>query len=220
MPTASETTHIHFQDWILRYRPPQDGNGTHLIVLLHGWTGDETVMWVFAGKLPRDAWIISPRGPLPAPAGGYGWTLNRQGVETPVDPFLPAADAVQALIEAWQAAYHLPQNPVSLVGFSQGAALAYSFALSRPQKVEKIAGLAGFLPTGAERLIDQRPLKGKQIFVAHGMRDDTVPIHFADQAVKELERAGGSVIFCVSDVGHKLGAECMRGLGDFFSAPG
>jgi phospholipase/carboxylesterase len=195
------------------------GNGGGLIVLLHGWTGDENVMWVFAGKLPRDAWIISPRGTVPAPSG-YGWTANRQGIDTPIEQFAPACDALERLIDAWSSAQNISPTPVSLVGFSQGAALAYSFALIKPQKVGKIAGLAGFLPAGAERNFESLPLHGKRVFVAHGSRDETVPLQSAEQAIAGLERAGAAVKTCVSTTGHKLSADCMRGLGEFFSARG
>jgi phospholipase/carboxylesterase len=186
-------------------------------LLLHGWTGDENVMWVFAGKIPRGDWVISPRGIVSAPTG-YGWVANRQGVEAPIESFFTACDALDRLIDAWSAAQNLPSLPINLVGFSQGAALSAAYALVHPGKVGKVALLAGFLPTNAQRYLEPRPLDGKQIYVAHGSRDDTVPLSYAETAVESLQKAGAQVDYCVSDVGHKLSAECMNRLGSFFSA--
>jgi phospholipase/carboxylesterase len=176
-------------------------------------------MWVFAGKLPRDGWVISPRGTVAAPTG-FGWIANRQGVETPIEQFFPACDSIDRLIDAWSAAQNLPASPVNLVGFSQGAALSAAYALVHPGKIGKVALLAGFLPSNAQRYLDGQPLQGKQFYVAHGSRDDTVPKNYADIAVERLQLAGAQVDYCISDVGHKLGAECMRGLGSFFSDRG
>jgi phospholipase/carboxylesterase len=218
VPTATDTTLHHFQDWVLRARSPQGINSAPLTVLLHGWTGDENVMWVFAGKIPRGGWVISPRGIVAAEPGGYGWIANRQGVETPIEDFFTACDSLDHLIDAWIAAQNLPSIPVNLVGFSQGAALAAAYSLVHPAKVGKLALLAGFLPTHAQRYLDSQPLRGKQVYVAHGSRDETVPLRYAENAVEGLHRAGAQVDYCVSDVGHKLGAECMNRLGGFFSA--
>jgi phospholipase/carboxylesterase len=219
VPTANDIRLITFHEWTLRVRPPAEGNGRGLIVLLHGWTGNEDVMWVFAHKLPRDYWIISPRGPVRAD-DGYGWTLNRLGIETPIDDFLPACASIDRLISSWGQENGLPSMPADLIGFSQGAALIYSFSLSYPEKVGKAAGLAGFLPSEATRTFGGRPLLGKRIFVAHGTLDETVPITAAEAAVKGLQLAGAHVDYCISEVGHKLGSACLRALDEFFTAPG
>jgi phospholipase/carboxylesterase len=217
--TANETELVAFHEWTLRVRPPSSGNGLGLIVLLHGWTGNEDVMWVFAHKLPRDRWVISPRGPIPAD-GGYGWTPNRLGIETPIDDFLAACASLNRLISVWEQEHALPPIPADLVGFSQGAALAYSFSLIYPEKIDKVAGLAGFLPSRASRYFSSRPLSGKHVLIAHGTRDETVPIQAAEEAVRGLELAGARVDYCVSDVGHKLGSACLHALDEFFIARG
>ena len=79
-----------------------------------------------------------------------------------------------------------------------------------------MAGLAGFLPDRSEEVIGRRPLEGKSIFVAHGTKDEMVPIERAKSSVDILEKAGGLVTYCEADVGHKLGAECFRELKRFF----
>jgi predicted esterase len=62
-------------------------------------------------------------------------------------------------------------------------------------------------------------LEGKSFFVAHGTKDQTVPIERARAALTLLEQAGAQVTFCEDDVGHKVSVACLRALKDFFSDP-
>jgi hypothetical protein len=61
-----ETETIEMDDWILRYRMPDDSRPVSVYLMIHGWTGDETVMWLFANRLPLNFLKIAPRGLYPA----------------------------------------------------------------------------------------------------------------------------------------------------------
>jgi len=205
----------HVDGWVLRQSIP-DSPGPHtLMLLLHGWTGDENAMWVFANRLPKNALLVAPRGLYPTTLGGYGWqpTLGRTWPE--LEDFRPAMEALWDLL--------IPKNfptadgrPIRLAGFSQGAALSYSLALAYPQRVEALAGLSGFAPEGVEQLVKEQPLAGKSCFMAHGTQDELVPVARARQARQTLLEAGAKVTYCEDDVGHKLSASCFRGMGKFF----
>ncbi len=205
----------------MRFRPPSRqslARQDRLIVLVHGWTGDENVMWIFARRLPPDVWVLAPRGPVKAQEGGYGWIQHGDGISTPIQMYIPAVNDLARLIRDWPAAMGFQPKGVSMMGFSQGAAVTYTFALVHPEMVDSIAGLAGFVPPGAETYIQGRPLAGKRVFIAHGLRDETVPVAKAHQAVELIEAAGARVTYCEADVGHKLSAGCLNGLDAFFSS--
>jgi phospholipase/carboxylesterase len=137
-----------------------------------------------------------------------------------VDEFRPAIDAILALLDKLDKGQpgFLPANyrSPSLIGFSQGAALSSMLALLHPDRIDRLAALAGFLPEDAASLVTSKPLEGKKVFIAHGTRDDRVPVERARQAVEQLKQAGAQVTYCEEDVGHKLSAGCFRGLGSFF----
>jgi phospholipase/carboxylesterase len=202
--------------WPIKVYDPGGNKPRPVILLLHGWTGDESVMWVFAERLPPDALMIAPRAPHSSTRGGYSWVPEQAGVKfRELADFLPAA----AALEAWLKPDYFPQadfDRLSLVGFSQGAALSYTFGLTRPGRVRAIAGLAGFMPGGVEGLARERPLVGMPVFVTHGTADDIVPVGMARRSVELLSQAGADVRYCEADAGHKLGLACSRSLGAFF----
>ncbi len=207
---------LHSLDgFTLRQRVPA-GPGPHrLILMLHGWTGDEDVMWIFAARLPPDAWLVAPRGLYPAAPGGYGWTPAAVGAGLDLLAFRPAVERLLA----WLRPENFPGAALDgfdVLGFSQGAALGFSLGLLYPARVRALAGLSGFLPSGAAELAPARPLAGKFAFLAHGTRDETVPVGRARQARDLLAQAGADVSYCEDDVGHKLSATCFRSLEYFF----
>ena len=56
----------------MRIRPATVAS-PRLLVMIHGWTGDENSMWVFARRFSEQYWIIAPRAPHPADPQGFSW---------------------------------------------------------------------------------------------------------------------------------------------------
>ena len=208
---------MQLDDWVLRLRVPS-GAGPHPVtLLLHGWTGDENAMWIFASKLPKDHLLIAPRALYPASMGGYSWYPMRSQEGWPrLADFRPAVAALIQLIERWPEPPAVDLTALRLAGFSQGAALAYTFAILHPERVRALAGLAGFLPEDAAAHLSPGHFAGLPVYISHGTRDQLVPVERARQAVDHLQGAGAQVVYCESDAGHKLSAECFRGMEAFF----
>lgn len=219
---SDELRDLRVSDWILKIRQPPGGGPHPVIFLVHGWTGDERSMWVFAPRLPKDALLIAPRAPfvsLHPEFGGYSWVEERRGGFSALPAFNPALGAFSALVG--DLAQQLPGDfaRFGLIGFSQGAAFNFAFALRHPGRVTRLASLAGFLPEHSEAALAAGPLAELPIFIAHGTQDGTVPIAMARSASQSLAAAGAAVSYCESDTGHKLGANCSRQLNAFFSMP-
>ncbi len=206
---------IRLDNWVVQVRAPEGDGPFPVLLSLHGWTGDESAMGVFSSRLPAETILIAPRGLYPTPLGGYGWHPHRTKVWPWVDDFNPAIQALRDLLNPGD----FPKGDFSdlgLVGFSQGAALAYAYAFTYPQEINVLAGLSGFLAEGSEALARNKPLLGKPVFVTHGSQDELVPVWKARRSVEILELAGAHVTYCEDDVGHKLSANCYRGLEMFF----
>ncbi|MBI5825723.1 MAG: hypothetical protein HZB18_16975 [Chloroflexi bacterium] len=213
MQTAINTELISFNGWTLRARPSSAEN-PRLLVMIHGWTGDENSMWVFTRRLPSDYWMIAPRAPHPAESSGFSWrppqplTDGRPSLEM----LYPAAEALINLIDGYSASVKLEARQFDLMGFSQGGAMVNLMGMLYPQRVRKMGVLASFLPSGLDEYIAKKALAGKDIFVAHGTQDKLIPVERARASMALLEQAGAQVTYCEDEVGHKLSANCLRAL--------
>ncbi len=184
---------------------PLEAQGLH-ILMLHGWSGDEKVMWVLKSVLPANSFIVAPRGIQPLPMGGYHWSASPASSAVSFEDFDRAVKALRTTLLALENSHGFGRSPLLIMGFSQGAALA--FALRKAGfALDGIISLAGFVPQG-----DLPDLHSLPIFWGHGRHDELVPIDKAREDVRRLLDAGGEVQFCEADVGHKLGIECTRGL--------
>jgi len=215
--TKSESTTVFERGWILRYRMPRHTPPSKVALFLHGWTGDENSMEIFARGLPENVLQIFPRGPVSAPGGGYGWTELRGYSSAKLDDYASAATRLIQEIEQRLSEWHLNGQPFSVTGFSQGAAVAYTIALLFPAKVNRIAALAGFMP-GLPASIDLAGLGSMPVYIAHGVRDETIPVEEARKAASLLHNAGADVEYCENHGGHKLPTNCFAQLTQFLNS--
>ncbi len=220
MRVPNETNLITFQDWTLRVRPASEGT-PRLLLLLHGWTGDENSMWLFTRNLTTNYWMIAPRGPHAAEPSGYSWRPHLSGNHSwpGLDDLRPPAEALIRLVDDYAAENKIDVSQFDVAGFSQGAAMTNTLALLYPERIRRAAVLAGFVPAGAESVAAKCPLNGKPFFVAHGTLDEMVKVEYARQSIQMLEQAGANVTYCEDEVGHKVSASCMHALENFFAPP-
>ena len=190
-----------------------NGPGPHrTIVMLHGRSGDEDVMWIFAKALPEDWLIVAPRGIKRDPVGGYDWRPREQDEWPTLGQFDEAVTAVVRFIHALPHLYDADPNHIYLMGFSQGAATAYAIAMRHPGLVQGIAGLVGFIPTHCDSALDESPLVDLPIFMAVGKRDPLIPAERAAGCAQTLIMAGTQLEYHEYDTGHKLNAAGMLDL--------
>ncbi|MBI3161781.1 MAG: hypothetical protein HYZ23_04695 [Chloroflexi bacterium] len=209
---------VTFNDWTLRVRESQSERA-RLLVLIHGWTGDENSMWVFTRGLSPNYWMIAPRAPHLAESSGFSWRPphSRADGRPSFETLLPAAEALIRLIDEYSASVRVDARQVDLMGFSQGAAMVNVVGMLHPQRIRKMGVLAGFVPSGLDEMVLKRPLAGKNIFVAHGTQDQMVPVDRARASIELLEQAGAQVTYCEDEVGHKLSANCLRALENYLN---
>lgn len=194
-------------------QPPQTEPGNAVYLCLHGLTGDEHSMEIFTRRPNQNGWIIYPRAFYPASKGGYSWVEQDYPNLPPRTAFQSSTASLHLHLDLLLTDLGIPQLPVHLMGFSQGAAQALVFAETHFQAHRKIALLAGFLPEGSTA----QPVIIAQLsfFVSHGRNDATIPIQKAHELVNYLNQTGADVKYCESNAGHKFGVECLKPLNDF-----
>lgn len=189
-----------------------------LIILFHGWTGDENSMDIFVRAFPPGNWLISPRAPVSAKDKGYSWLSNPLDNTASRNEFEQTAPQIWTQIMEWKRILDIPVNtPLSMVGFSQGGAMALLLSFLYADQVRKAACLSGFLPNWGKEIIKQNSLVDKPYLITHEIADLLIPIERARTTKTILENAGAIVTYCEGAVGHKLSADCFSALEEFVS---
>ena len=206
-------THVDISiGWTARIRPPSQQWNGRVVLLLHGWTGDENIMWIFARKLPENCYIIAPRAPLFCPDGGYAWAIPENDHRPGIDIYLNHCTSLLDRLQNW-----IPEVShdfrLDLIGFSQGAAMAYAMCVATNPM--KIAPLGGYVPPGLEDSLGGRSLLGAKFFIAHNTDDSVVPVEESRRAVEIFSTRGADVKFCESNGGHKVSTTCFTALDNF-----
>ena len=98
------------------------------IVLVHGWLGNETVIWTFASTAPPGTALFSPRGVHVAGPEGFGW-FREHAEEAEV---LEGIQALDAYVSDLPRHFPIDRKRVTLMGFSQGAAACAALWLHNP----------------------------------------------------------------------------------------
>jgi phospholipase/carboxylesterase len=177
------------------------------VIMIHGKGGDEKAMWVLEGVLPKGGMVASPRGLYLLSEGGYQWKESTKREWPSIIDFKGAGEALLGMVDDLERRFELDRAHLVLMGFSQGAALAFAGVALDILHPTALISLAGYLPEG-----DVNLLRGLRVFWGHGLRDDLVPITRAREDVARLRSVGAEVHYCETDIGHKLGVECARGL--------
>lgn len=190
-------------------------------LLLHGFTGDESSMWVFTNRLGPNWLLIAPRGPYPSQGtdlGGFSW-VDEPITSWPVyQDFLPAVSWLEEVVLEAKPRWFPDIDEIHLVGFSQGAAMSFVYANAHASRISKVSMLSGFLPDASEGFINGQAIKNIPFFIGHGEKDNIVPVEKAQHAYQTLSRNGVHVQLCLSDVGHKLGSTCFDAFTSFMEA--
>lgn len=183
-----------------------------VLVMVHGWKGDETVMWIFKQILPSGVAVITPRAHLTVADGGYGWYQRDESELQPeADSLWAGRDQLQTFLANLPSLYPIDPKQMVLMGFSQGAAICNTLVLTQPGLVQGVASLAGLIPDVVAETA-QGDLGGLPVFIAHGMRDETVPVAAAQQAREIYTRLGAQVTYDEYPTGHKLTTQAMADL--------
>jgi phospholipase/carboxylesterase len=216
MTENDQPTKIVIDRWPFRVKQPiKRTENNRLLLLLHGHLGNENAMWILTKPLPAFYTMLAPRAPVKFGPKQYSWHE--------IGSTWPGIEAYQALtkdlllrVKTWMEDNSMDVDQFDLMGFSQGATMAYALAILHPEIISKVAALASFIPQSWKARLSETTLDGKQFFIAHGTQDDVIPIKKARQAAAWLNEKGAQVTFCEADTGHKLSANCFKGLGNFF----
>jgi phospholipase/carboxylesterase len=182
------------------------------IVLLHGVGSNEQDLFGLADSLPEDLLIISARGLFTLGHGRHAWYNVDFSTGKPV--IKPEQEAISrkaiiAFLEQVKEKYKLDE--IYLGGFSQGAIMSYSVGLTVPHLVNGIVVLSGRLLEEIKPLVTKNgDLKKLEVFIAHGVQDGTLPIHYAREAKVYLQTMGIKLSYHEYQSGHQVSEQVLE----------
>ena len=182
------------------------------VVMIHGHLGNEEVMWIFSQTLPQDWLVVAPRAIVAEEEGRFSWYPRQQDEWPSLTAFDTAVESLEQFIDSLPDLYEADPDQIYLMGFSQGAAAAFATAIHRPEKIQGIASLVGFMPRHVDDAIETKRLADMPVFMAVGTEDDRVPLAIAQECGKAVRAAGAFLEYREYETGHKLNGAGMRKL--------
>jgi len=193
-------------------RIPDDvQDGAHLFVLLHGRGADRYDLLPLAAHLPAGSMVVTPQGPHPGSAWGYGdgWAWYRHIAENRVgsEGLHASLDALEHFLGALHPTLPVVPGPLVLGGFSQGGTTTTAYALTRPGTVASVVNLSGFLVDDPEVPVTSAALSGTRIFWGHGTMDMAVHHSLAISGRARLRSLDADLTERDYPMGHQISAE-------------
>lgn len=190
---------------------PADGNATGLLILHHGRGSHEGDLLPVADAIDpqRRLHVAAPRAPMELPGSpGFHWYKVPRVGHPDHDSFHAARTALAAFHDDVFERTGIPASRAVLGGFSMGAVMSYSLALSADRPVPAgVLALSGFIPT----VVDWQPTfagrESMRLFVSHGNQDPVISIDFARAARDKLTEADLTVEYLEFNGGHWVDPE-------------
>ncbi|MEO6527362.1 MAG: alpha/beta hydrolase [Gemmatimonadaceae bacterium] len=202
-------SHVH------RWEPPTAEIGTTLL-LLHGTGGDESDLVPLGHALVPGAGLLGVRGNVMERGAPRFFRRLAEGVFDMEDLHRRTAELAD-FVEAAADRYGFDRTKVIAVGFSNGANIAASMLLSRPDSLAGgilLRAMVPFEPAEAPRL------DGRRVLLAEGRFDPLIPVEQAERLAEILGEAGAAVTLEWQDAGHQLTADDLRVAGEWLERHG
>ena len=206
-------------------------NPQFAVIWLHGLGADGSDFEPVVPELDLDEQpvvrFIFPHAPeMPVTCnGGYvmpAWydiiTLEKNSRRVDEAGIVHSRQAIRALIER-ENQRGIPCERIFLAGFSQGGAVAYTTALTHPEKLAGLIALSTYMPV-QRLLVDEKTEANKAIpvFAAHGMDDDVVAPELGMAARDFLLEQGYSVEWHEYPMPHSVCLPEVKAIGKWLKA--
>ena len=183
------------------FEPGTDPSAAPLL-LLHGTGGDETDLLPLGRELAPGAPLLSPRGDVLEHGHPRFFRRFAEGVFDLAD-VERRTHALADFIAAAARNYGFAPDRLIAVGFSNGANIAASLLLLRPEALHAAVLLRPMVVLQPARLPD---LAGKRVLIAAGASDPIVPPQDPARLAALLRSAGATVSVQTHPGGHGLTA--------------
>ena len=153
--------------------------------------------------------MICPQGPLETPIGpgafGYAWYPMSMGGPPDIGAILSSREMLQQFLDACLKRYPIDAKKLVVLGFSQGGVMAYSLALSNPERFAGLAVLSSWLP---KELIPKLSITTNGSILANTsatrVPGSTDEVQRAQDSVERLRALRVPLTYREYDMGHEI----------------
>ncbi|MDJ0334084.1 dienelactone hydrolase family protein [Salinibacterium sp. G-O1] len=200
---------------ILWSAPERERAGRPLLVLMHGYGSHEGDLFAMSPALPLEPVIAAVRAPI-AESGGWAW-WSRQ--DSPAgEPPMDKVDAAAAAVIDWLDT--IDSGAVSLLGFSQGGALALQLLRHDAERFAATVSLSGFIASGEHagdaRLAEVKPA----VFWGRGTDDAVIPSQAIDRTAAWIPQHTTATIRSYEGIGHSISTPELAEFSGFLRSHG
>ena len=186
------------------------------VIALHGHGANAQELAALEPHLARGrALFVAPQGEFQLRPDVYGFTwLHRDNLgQRASDEPARAIASLRAFIDDAIARYPIDPERIVLLGFSMGAALAWSLALVEPSRYAGLAVLSGYLSEETSLGLEIGPgLEGLPMLVQHGRHDQVAEITHVEAMVAQLRNKGAQIDLQVYEMGHEMNVDSVQAL--------
>lgn len=170
------------------------------LLLLHGTGGNEEDLLPLGPELLASARLLSPRGKVLEHGMPRFFRRLAEGVFD-LEDLIARTFELAAFIEAASERYGIGPRELVAVGYSNGANIASSLLLLRPDLLAGAVLLRPMLPFEPE---EPAGLDGVPVLLQPGRGDPIVPVESVEELAVVLRRAGALVELVWAESGHQL----------------
>ena len=186
--------------FIHHFKPAARPDVSLSLLLLHGTGGNESDLLALGRAMHPDAALLSPRGKVLEGNKPRWFRRIAEGIFD-LDDLRQRTHELADFIEVAAAAYKLDPHHVVAVGYSNGANIAASLLLLRPDALAGAILLRPMVPIRPDPLPN---LRGKAVLIEAGRNDPIAPADQTAQLAAMLQMAGAQVTAYWHDAGHGL----------------
>ena len=186
-------THVHLFE-------PSPTNSKRTLLVLHGTGGDERSLLQLARSIEPNAALLSARGNVLEGSAPRFFRRLAEGVFDEPDLIARTHDLADFVAEA-STNYGFDPNQVIAVGYSNGANIAASLLLLRPESLCGAALIRAMVPLEPMTLPN---LIGKHVLMLTGEFDPILPPENAQRLATMLRKYGADVMYELLRAGHEL----------------
>jgi phospholipase/carboxylesterase len=186
-----------------------------LLIMLHGYGSNEDDLLAIAKSLDERLLTFSLRAPFIAEGQGYSWYklgfLPDKQFSYTYSETVQSREKISSFIREACRSYKADSSRVFVMGFSQGAMMAYDLALNKPESVKGVLSLSGkMLEETKKTKADAFKIADVKFFIAHGNMDNVIDFKEGEAAAQFLRSKKANVSFKSYDMPHSLNGQELR----------